>query len=268
MNMLKVVLIGIGFIVGVVMLKQIFFTNEASKTSVESLPEKSFLIFGHRGACGYEPENTLSSFQKALELGVDGVELDVYVCKTGELVLMHDEEVDRTTNGHGKVVDMTFKQLQKLVVDGKERIPTLSEVIDLIDRQVPINIEIKGPRTAQPVADLLATYFDKGWESKDFVISSFDHPQLVEFKKFCPNVKIGALFLWWNMPKDEIKVAQELGADFIGLDAKAVSYDIVNRLHDAGFLVFVWTVNDKQTADKMRAMKVNGIFSNYPDRVR
>jgi len=158
------------------------------------MPEADLYIIGHRGACGYEPENTLSSFGRAVDMGVRMIELDVYVCKTGELVVMHDDEVDRTTNGHGHVVDMTFEQLRDLVVEGKEKIPTLQEVIELIDRRIPINIELKGPGTATAVAILVQQYLAHGWTADHFVISSFDHQQVATFKKLCPNIKTGVCF--------------------------------------------------------------------------
>ncbi len=224
-----------------------------------------FLIIGHRGACGYEPENTLASFARAIDMGLNMIELDVYVCKTGELVVHHDDDVDRMTDGHGNVIDMTFAELRALKVARTQQIPTLQEVIDLVARRVPINIELKGPGTAKPVAELIQKYLKS---SQDFVVSSFDHEQLFEFKKLCPNIKIGALFAWWNMPENIVAVAQHCQATFIGLDAKAVTQEMVNDAYAAGFPVYVWTVNDKVTADKMRSFGVDGIFANYPDRVR
>jgi len=227
----------------------------------------NMLIVGHRGACGYEAENTLKSFQRAIDMGVSMIELDVYVCKTGELVIMHDDDVDRTTNGNGHVVDMTFDQLRALKIDGTEQIPTLQEVIDLVGRKIPINIELKGPGTAKPVAALVKKYLAAGWKTGDFVISSFDHKQVAEFKLLHPTVKTGALFEPWDTSPKMIKAVEKCKADFIGLDLKAVTSDLVKLAHDAGFTVLVWTVNDKASADKMRAFKVDGIFSNYPDRV-
>lgn len=228
----------------------------------------SFLIIGHRGACGYKPENTLSSFQKALDMGVDMIELDVYVCKTGELVVHHDDTVDRTTNGHGNVIDMSFFQLQNLKIDDDEKIAILSEVIDLVDRKVPINIELKGPGTAKPVVKLLEQYLKIGWGEHDFVVSSFDHDQILQFKKLLPSINVGVLFSWRNMPKNIVEIAQECQAIFIGLDVKVVTQKLVDEAHAAGFLVYVWTVNEKVTADAMRELGVDGIFANYPDRVR
>lgn len=228
----------------------------------------SMLIIGHRGACGYEPENTLNSFGRALDMGVDMIELDVHVCKTGQLVVIHDETVDRTTNGHGNVADTAFEELRKLLIEKKQQIPTLQEVIELIDRKIPINIELKGKKTAQPVASLVKAYFEKGWKADNFVISSFDYEQLLEFKKLCPHIKTGILFDPLLMPENIISAAEKYAADFIGLDLEVVTHDLVSLAHKAGYPVFVWTVNDIQAADKLRSYGVQGIFTDYPDKVR
>jgi len=233
----------------------------------------SMLIIGHRGACGYEPENTLKSFQCAIDMGVDMIELDVYVCKTGELVVHHNDDVDRTTNGRGNIADMTFQQLRELKIrelniDTTEKIPTLSEVIECVGRRMPINIELKGPGTARPIAQLIKKYLEYGWQKQDFVVSSFEHEKIREFKELLPDIKIGALFLDWNRCLDIVAVATEHKAAFIGLATKGITKKFIQKIHQAGFPVFVWTVNDKKSADSMRALGVDGIFSNYPDRVR
>ena len=162
------------------------------------------LKIGHRGAMGHEPENTLCSFQKALELGVDMIELDVYVLKTGELVVIHDDKVDRTTNGHGYVIDKSFKEIRSLDAGQGEKIPTLNEVFGLVDKKVPINVELKGEGTAIPVAKLIEQYInDKGWTEEHFLVSSFDHPELKKFKELKPNIRIGALItgIWPVCPR-------------------------------------------------------------------
>jgi glycerophosphoryl diester phosphodiesterase len=225
----------------------------------------TMIIIGHRGACGYEPENTLRSFQRALDLGVAMVELDVYACKTGQLVITHDDDVSITTDGVGSVTDMSFDALRALKVNSIGQIPTLDEVIELVARRIPINIELKGPCTARPVAELIKEYREIGWSSSDFVVSSFDHQQVGEFKKLCPDVKAGVLCE--DMSQDIVAIAQEHQAHFIGLDLEAVTEDLVQLAHAAGFLVYVWTVNEKQAADVMRTFHVDGIFSDCPDRV-
>jgi len=108
-----------------------------------------FLKIGHRGAMGYEPENTLRSFKKALDLKVDMIELDVYVCKSDELIVIHDDKVDRTTNGQGYVVNKTFEELRTLDAGKNEKIPTLSEVLNLVNRKAKLNIELKGKKNCQ-----------------------------------------------------------------------------------------------------------------------
>src|SRR3989344_9380836 len=119
------------------------------------------LKIGHRGACGYAPENTLKSFQRAIDLGVDAIELDVQLCKSGELIVMHDNTVDRTTDGSGFIKKLKLKDLKKLDAGEGERIPTLEEVLNLVDRRVKVNIELKGPKTAKPALKLIDEYIKK-----------------------------------------------------------------------------------------------------------
>lgn len=230
-------------------------------------PRKSFLIMGHRGASGYEPENTLSSFKKALAIGVDGVEVDVHVCATGELVAMHDDEVDRTTNGHGNVADMSLDQLRQLHIEGNEKIPTLSEVIDLVDRKVVINIELKGMGVAKPVSELLQDYVKRGWLASDFVVSSFNPAELKLFHESCPQIKTGLLIESLDKLQNVFEVAREVKAKFVGVLASLITKELVQDAHRQGFLIFAWTVNEKQISDHMRDMKVDGVFSDYPDKV-
>ncbi|MFT6331076.1 MAG: glycerophosphoryl diester phosphodiesterase, partial [Bermanella sp.] len=154
--------------------------------------DKKILKIGHRGAMGHEPENTLRSFKKALALNVDAIELDVYVCKTGELVVIHDDKVDRTTNGIGYTEDKTFVELRQLDAGKGELIPTLEEVLDLVDRSVIVNIELKGRSTAIATYQVIDKYIkEKGWSELDFMVSSFDHHELNKFKHLYPQIPIG-----------------------------------------------------------------------------
>lgn len=128
---------------------------------------------GHRGAAGHEPENTLRSFRRAMELGADMVELDVHLCGSGELVVIHDETVDRTTDGTGEVAKMTLDEMRALDAGKGERIPTLQEVIDLATGRMDINIELKGLGTAGPALEHIEDAVDNGWEISGFHASSF-----------------------------------------------------------------------------------------------
>ena len=221
---------------------------------------------GHRGAMGYAPENTLKSFKKALELNVDAVELDIYVCKSGELVVIHDDKVNRTTNGKGYVVEKTFEELSTLDAGEGEKIPKLSEVLDLIDRKVKVNIELKGVKTAKPVHELIEKYVkNKGWEYDDFLISSFNHYELKKFRKLNPKIKIGALIS--GIPIGFSKFAKMLNIDSVNLCFEFINQEFVDDAHNRNLKVYVWTVNDSDDIERMKTFGVDGIFSNFPDRL-
>jgi len=224
-------------------------------------------IIGHRGAAGHEPENTLISFKKALELNVDMIELDVYVLATGELVVMHDNKVDRTTNGAGYVMDYTFSELRELDAGHGEIVPLLSEVLDLIDKKVPVNIELKGRATAKSVASLIKIYKDeKGWTDDLFIISSFNHVELAEFAALMPLIKTGALTEGILLGYSEY--AQRLGSFSANLSAEFVTAELVDDAHRRHLEVFVYTINDESEVTRMCDLGVDGIFTNFPDQAR
>lgn len=225
------------------------------------------LKIGHRGAMGYEPENTLRSFKKALELGVDMVELDVYVLKTGELVVIHDDKVNRTTDGKGYVIDKSFEDIRALDAGQGEKVPTLKEVFDLVDKKVPINVELKGENTAKPVAELIKNYIgEKGWTTEHFLVSSFDHYELKDFKELMPEIRVGALIT--GIPIGYSDYAKSLDAYSVNLNLEFINKRFVDDAHDKGFKVFVYTVNDEDDIERMRQLGVDGLFSNYPDRIK
>ncbi len=215
----------------------------------------SFICIGHRGASGHAPENTLKAFKLAIDMGCPWVELDVYAIE-GELVVIHDDDVDRTTNGTGAVMDMTFAQLRALDAGDGEQIPTLTEVMTLCAGKVGINIELKGPNTAEPVNQLLATL---NWQPKDITISSFDHRELAKANPIYPR---GALF---HKPADYIPIAEALGAFSINLATKLANPEIVKLAHDHGFQVWVYTTNTRAQMTEMKNMGVDAVFTNYPD---
>lgn len=224
------------------------------------------LKIAHRGASGYEPENTIRSFEKAIALGADMIELDVYVCATGELVVMHDPTVDRTTNGHGKVEEMSLHQLAQLDAGKGEHIPTLQDVFDIVDRRCAINIELKGSGTAVPVAELIQEYVQhRGWSYADFVVSSFDHHELLAFHKKLPAVKTGALLE--AIPYKYASFGQDIGAHYVVLYYESINKEFVDDAHKRGMQVLVYTVNDPRDIQTMKALGVDGIISNYPDRI-
>jgi glycerophosphoryl diester phosphodiesterase len=223
------------------------------------------LKIAHRGASGYEPENTLRSFSRALAMNVDAIELDVHLTKDKKLVVIHDNSVGRTTNGKGWVKNFTFKQLRKLDAGLDEKIPTLKEVFDLVDKKVFINIELKGKNTAKPVAKLIEQYVKKGWWYNHFIISSFDFKELESFYKTNKKVRIGVLFE--INPNDFFKKAPLVNAYSINFPMKLVTKKYVTKARKQGLKLLVWTVNTKKDIAKMKKLKVDGIFCNFPDRI-
>jgi glycerophosphoryl diester phosphodiesterase len=224
------------------------------------------LRIGHRGACGYEPENTLLSFNRALQLNVDMIELDVHVCRSGEVVVIHDEKVDRTTNGKGYVVDKALDELRALDAGKGETIPTLQEVLDLVDRKARVNTELKGTGTAKPVFELLESYVgERGWSYGDFLISSFDHRELQEFRRLSGEFRIGVLIK--DIPAGFAELLARVDAYSINVFVESVSRELIDDAQRRGVKILVWTVNDTDQIERMKSLGVDGIFSNYPDRL-
>lgn len=224
------------------------------------------LIIGHRGASGYEPENTIRSFEKAIALGVRMIEFDVHICKSGEVVVIHDEKINRTTNGHGYVGGKTIEELQKLDAGKGEKIPTFKEVLNFVNRRAKINIELKGEKTAKPVYTTIKEYIQKyGWTYDDFLISSFDNSQLKEMRTLDSKIKIGAVVK--EIKKDMLKLARELDiySLHISYKSKFLNKNFIDSWHKLGVLIFAWTVNDKNNVERLKALGVDGIFSDYPD---
>jgi glycerophosphoryl diester phosphodiesterase len=214
----------------------------------------SVLIIGHRGACGYEPENSLASFKKALELKVDAIELDVHALKTGELVVIHDSTVDRTTNGKGYVRDYSFEKLRKLDAGNGEQIPTLQEVLDLVDRQVPINIELKGIGTAGSVSDVIDQYRAKGWTNEHFMVSSYNHMELADFSTLKPDIRTGALI--YGITANYAAFASDLKAYSANLSNEFIPPAFIEDAKKRGLKVFMHTVNNQSEIRQMREFGV------------
>ncbi len=229
--------------------------------------EADIMIIGHRGASGHVPENTLASFAMALEMEADAIELDVHLTKSGELVVIHDHSVDRVSNGKGIVADMTLVELKKYTLEQGEKIPTLDEVCDLIDRRCVINVELKGPSTAGPVAELIRKRVqENGWSYEHFFVSSFNHHELYAFHQLLPEVQTGALLE--GVPLRYAEFAEDVGATHIVLCGYSVTPAFIEDAHNRGLQVFVYTVNELKDMKLLKKMGVDGIITNYPDRGR
>ena len=231
-----------------------------------SYAQSTYTIVAHRGAMGYEMENSIQSFQKALDLGAPMIELDVFVLPSGELVVFHDDQLGRLTNAKGAIESYTYKELKEQVqLNDGQSIPLLSEVLDLCASKTKINIELKGSSTAEPVNLLLNTYFEKGLlKTSDIVISSFKWEELEQMRGFNDNIAIG--ILTETNPLKAMDIAQRLNAISINPYYKSLTKEIVHKIHDAGFQVYTWTVNEVEDLQRLKDWGVDGVFCNYPDR--
>lgn len=226
----------------------------------------AMLKIGHRGAKAHVAENTLASFQQALNLGADGIELDVHVSADGELVVIHDFTVDRTTNGTGEVHKLTLAELKQLKVEGNHIIPTLDEVVDLIGKKCFVNIEMKGRHTAQPVSDFVDTYVkEKGYTYNDFLVSSFQREELQNISLMNPDIQLG--ILTQASVKQAMEWAGEFSAKAIHPHFSLLTKSNVKKAKDAGLKVYTWTVNDNEDIQRIKAYDIDGIISDYPERL-
>jgi len=224
------------------------------------------LIIGHRGAMGHETENTLPSIQKALDLGVDMIEIDVFKIKSGEVVVFHDDKLDRITNAPGSIEDYYITDLNKVIVEGGHKIPLLQEVLKLIDNKVALNIELKGRNTADKVNHIMKYYIEKKkWSPDNFIISSFNWDELKEMRKYNSDVAIAVLTE--EDPVEAIPVAKELNAVAINPYFKKLDEEKAEAIHNAGFKIYTWTVNESADIEAMKNVGVDGIITNFPERV-
>ncbi|WP_228027857.1 glycerophosphodiester phosphodiesterase [Costertonia aggregata] len=225
------------------------------------------LVIGHRGAMGHETENSLASVQKALDLGVDMIEIDVFKIDSGEIMVFHDAKVDRLTNGGGNIEEYNFFDLSQLQLDGGHKIPTLQDVLKLIDNKVVLNIELKGANTAETVNHIINYYIkEKDWSLNNFLISSFNWDELKQMRSLNKAVPIAVLTE--EEPVDAIAIAKELNAEAINPNFKNLNRDNTIKIKEVGLKIYPWTVNEPQDILKMKRLGVNGIITNYPERIK
>ena len=227
---------------------------------------ENYLKIGHRGANGYLAENTLESIKHAINLGVNGIEIDVHVCATGELVVFHDFTVDRITNGSGKISDLTISELKKLKVLNTFEIPTLHEVMEVVDRHLLLNIELKGKNTPKAISKFINYYVEqKGWKYRDILVSSFQQDLLISLRHINTMVMLGVLT---DTDLDEaLMLCRQIGAVSVHPDYTMLTKKDVERFQAQDYQVVTWTVNDEVTINRMRSYGVDGIISDFPDRL-
>lgn len=227
-------------------------------------------VVAHRGASGYMPENTFASFDKAVAMGADMIELDVHPTRDGHLVVMHDETVDRTTGGHGRISSMSLDEVRTLDAAAKspgglhERVPTLAEVLERYADRATLTIEVKHGSSVYPGIESRVTEELRAHGATDKVeLISFDFECLRNIRRASPHVHTGFIFVG-NMASS---------AEFVGRDADAlhgrwdfVAPSQIERAKSLGYPCYLWTVNTDEEIERALRLSPDGIVSNFPDR--
>ncbi len=215
---------------------------------------------GHRGAKGYVAENTLASFQKAIDLKVDGIELDVFLCQTGEVVVIHDETIDRTTSRKGFVKDFSAAELEVL------GIPTLQSVLELVNLQCFVNIELKSYDAADKVVEIIEHFVsEENWDHADFVVSSFDWNALQQVHFLNDKIRIGVLT---NTDLDlAMAFAKFIKAYSVHPYYHLLTAENVSQMQLKNFKVYPWTINETEDIIFVKSLLVDGIITDFPDRL-
>jgi glycerophosphoryl diester phosphodiesterase len=215
------------------------------------------MIMGHRGAAALEPENTLLSIARAMDIGVDAVEIDVRLSKDKEIVVIHDSTVDRTTDGTGPVSSYTLEEMKKLDAGKGEKIPTLQEVMDLIEKKVKLVIELKEEGTEQMVVELI----NRNNLIDNVYVISFWHSLARNVKEMDGRIKTGVLIV--GCPVDAC-IGTRASADALVMKYTFVNRKFVQIAHNEGLKVFVWNIDDRDLLKPHADMGVDGIGSNDP----
>lgn len=224
------------------------------------------LVGGHRGNPAEHPENTLASFRSAIELGVDMIECDVHLSADGELVVVHDHTLDRTTDGTGLVVQHTLAELRRLDAGAGERMPVLSEVCDLARDRVGLCVEIKQIPIPYPgLEERLVACLDALGMLDQTAVISFHHGAVKRLKELEPRLAVG--IIEGARPIDPAALMRSAGADIYSPHYGAMDPELVEQIHAAGGVVGVWTVDDAAAVAWCQACRPDSVFTNRPREI-
>lgn len=230
--------------------------------------------FAHRGASGYYPENTMLAFEKAIEMGCSGIETDVHLTKDGVLVLCHDERLDRTTNGTGYIADYKYKELQNLdagIWFGRKfkglKIPSLDLMLECLgNKNIFINFELKNSEIEYKNLEglIIKKIYASNMQERT-IISSFNHYSIMKCKSLDSKIKLGFLYdFQLYKPGDYGRIA---GIDAMHPNFKTLNEEVVENIKRNGLMINTYTVDDEEDMRSMLELGVDGIFTNYPDRL-
>ncbi|HLC20904.1 MAG TPA: glycerophosphodiester phosphodiesterase [Candidatus Methylomirabilis sp.] len=232
------------------------------------------LNIAHRGASALAPENTMAAFDKALELGADALELDLHVSRDGELVVIHDDTLDRTTDGHGLVYERSLEELKRLDAGrwfgegfAGQRIPMLDEVLDRYAGKVPLALEVKAGSAFFPgIEEKVVSALRRRSAIGQTVVASFDHHALQRVKEIEPTLRTAALLV--GRPVSVSAIAGPVRAEAMALEASLVTKTEVEACRAAGLQLVVWVVNEPALMRLFIGLGVDGIITDRPDLLR
>lgn len=231
-------------------------------------------IIAHRGASAAYPENTLAAFRAASAAGAGWIEFDVMLAKDGVPVVIHDETVDRTTNGKARVDELTVKELQKLDAGQGEKIPTLKETLALLDSLgLYANVELKPSRRddfelARRTASATFESVKEHKVEEKILFSSFDWQALEFLQKFAPEISRGVLVGNRQMALPWLETAKKLNTVSIHFPIRSINEELIQKVHRAGFKILTWTINDPQQAAELFRLGIDGVFTDAPEMIR
>ncbi|MFF7140492.1 MULTISPECIES: glycerophosphodiester phosphodiesterase [Streptomyces] len=217
----------------------------------------NFLTIGHRGVMGVEPENTLRSFVAAERAGLDLIELDLHLSKDGALVIMHDAEVDRTTDGTGPIAEKTLAELRALDAGRGERVPVFDEVLDAV--KAPLQAEIKDVAAARALAEVMRRRDLAGRVE----VSSFHDEAIVEVARLVPGVRTALIAGRYGT--DVVERAVEAGAGTVCLNIRRLTLEVVEHARKADLRILGWVVNTQDQLRLVRALELDGATTDYPE---
>lgn len=221
------------------------------------------LKIAHRGASGYKVENTLSAFTAAVKLGVDIVELDIRRCKTGEAIVIHDKFIN---SKNIKIKKLSLKELQHIHLAGNEKIPTLQEALAVIPTSVKVDIDIKDAKATMEVIYAIEDAVKKGRSYNDFLVTTYNPTILFTINRH--NNRIGTSFLIFFLPTTFIRLAARFhNTVSVQLKLKHVSQQTLTLAHQFGLQVWAWVANEPEEIKRLKQMKVDGIITDFPDRI-
>ena len=219
---------------------------------------KEFVVIGHRGAPNFRPENTLSSFEYAIDAGVDAIELDVHLVE-GQLIVIHDGTLERTTNGSGSIYTKSLRELREFDAGAGQRIPLLRDVIEFLPPEIGLNVELKGTDTARPLLELLQT---TDFDQSKLLVSSFRLAELQELKTLDGGIQLA--YLRASFSANVLAEASQLRAVSLNLLDACVTSDTVDLIHANGLRILAFTVNDPSRISELRDLGADGVFTDNP----